>query len=136
MYWVNKIANKENGEICECVSGLGQQKFETSKHDIRILGNRNIFMYQKLLGIRPSWSIESFDSNTHLTFKLPFVDYIWSLFTMLRNYILHRKPRCSIFKLIYCVLMKCGQITNFTILLIFCIQTPNSHTAIVLSQQK
>lgn len=54
---------------------------------------------------------------------------------MFRNYILHRKPRCSVSKLINRVFMKCGQTTNFTILLIFCKQTEKSHTAIALLQK-
>lgn len=101
-----------------------------------MLGLQQAVVYHKLPGIRPSWSIKSFDSNPHLIFKFPFVDYIWSLFPMFRNYILHRKPRCSVSKLINRVFMKCGQTTNFTILLIFCKQTEKSHTAIALLQKR
>lgn len=66
--------------------------------------------YQKWLRFRPGISVEPFNSNSHLIIKSPFIDHIWSFFSVLRNYIFNSKSGCSPPKLIDGEFMKPWQV--------------------------
>jgi len=89
--------------------------------------------YQKWLRFRPGISVEPFDCNSHLIIKSPFIDYIWSFFSMLRNYIFNSKSGCSPPKLINGEFMKQWQVNALnSIVFVFWTTNINTETAITL----
>lgn len=62
--------------------------------------------YDKLSRIRPSGSIKAFYSYPGLIVKFPFINHIWSFFTMFRYNILNSKTWCGISKLFNCELFE------------------------------
>jgi len=89
--------------------------------------------YQKWLRFWPGISVEPFDSNSHLIIKSPFINHIWSLFSMFRNYIFNGKSGRSLPKLINCEFMKPRQVNTLNnIVFVSWTRNIDTETAITL----
>lgn len=92
----------------------------------KVIKKKKDKIYQKLTSIGPSTSIKPLNNNPRLILHLPFINNIWSLFSMFRNYILNIKTGRCIIKLLQRKFPKWRSIVGLNSILVFC----NKHHSI------